>query len=656
MSTNESSVEKVRLALDQLAAWERRSWRRRLVAWASLLVALATVLHVVNRQETYYSSLYSDILQTTFQDNPAAVPFEPSLIKKERLETGVATSSSADIVDLVDVRNVLGALSRGAGWNEFAVRHAGSARFVFAMTILRDLQFVEFASNNFVDARLTWRGYEWLIESGSELVDGPIVSPRLLGDVNVTGYELIPDDPPRRDSFDGRGEKWYRFTIRESGAYVVRTAQPADVQPVDTVIRLFAGNQEEIAYDDDSGVGTYSLLGAELDAGEYYLGVASYYGDDGSYLISVATTDVDAEHQRRRLRDLSAGSPQVVPDGTMLVGAVGRQRSTWHRFLVVEPSEYVIRTSPVEDERPIDTVIRVFDVDEEEIGYDDDSGEDLYSMMRTRLDPGGYFLNVATYGGSDGRYLVSIDTSERDEASQRQRLRESSAGALELRPNGEPILVEAHAWGRTWYRVTVRQRAEYVVRTARASDVAVIDTGIRVYDDDWEEIGRDDNSDGSVCAMLRMELRRGTYYIQARSNDTEGGVYWLTMATAAEDRNSQERRRREALADAQAISANGRLESGRLEPGRDAWYVFAVERAGAYTITTSALEFGSGVDTIVRLYEEDGETLIAEDDDGGGKLYSRLRVDLAERSRYYVRVSGFSGRSGGFGLTVSLAG
>ena len=134
------------------------------------------------------------------------------------------------------------------------------------------------------------------------------------------------------------------------------------------------------------------------------------------------------------------------------------------------------------------------------------------------------------------------------------------------------------------------------------------------------------------------------------------GRHLLTVAEEAADRVNQRRLREQLLQSARAIVPNGRAGVGQIDGGGDAWYTFRVEESETYRIETIPPVDGVGIDTIVELYEADGATLRAEDDDSGDKAYSRLREHLDEEG-YYIRVRGFSEyEEGGFRITVSRDG
>ncbi len=64
--------------------------------------------------------------------------------------------------------------------------------------------------------------------------------------------------------------------------------------------------------------------------------------------------------------------------------------------------------------------------------------------------------------------------------------------------------------------------------------------------------------------------------------------------------------------------------------------------------TDADLLAGPTVDTKITLYDTDGTTQLAFNDDGGPGLYSLITYDITANGTYYLKIEGFSGTSAGF--------
>ena len=93
---------------------------------------------------------------------------------------------------------------------------------------------------------------------------------------------------------------------------------------------------------------------------------------------------------------------------------------------------------------------------------------------------------------------------------------------------------------------------------------------------------------------------------------------------------------------ATAISTNGTLQRGHrfCEAGDQDWIKFNALERWTYTIETCNL--GSGCDTFMYLYDRDASTVIAQNDDGGTGLASRISWSAGVSGWYYIKVRHYS--------------
>ena len=101
------------------------------------------------------------------------------------------------------------------------------------------------------------------------------------------------------------------------------------------------------------------------------------------------------------------------------------------------------------------------------------------------------------------------------------------------------------------------------------------------------------------------------------------------------------------------LDVDGDPLDGTFDEAADNWYSLSLNGSQReYVIRTTAPPQGNGVDTVIRLYDDDGE--IGFDDDGGPGTYSVLRETL-EPGEYYLRVSSFERAPGAYRLAVETA-
>ena len=86
--------------------------------------------------------------------------------------------------------------------------------------------------------------------------------------------------------------------------------------------------------------------------------------------------------------------------------------------------------------------------------------------------------------------------------------------------------------------------------------------------------------------------------------------------------------------------------------GDQDWFSFYVESGANVTMETV---LGSNSDTTLTLYDTDGLTQLAFDDDGGAGLASRISFNFAASGQYYAAVAGFGSNTGTYGLALTHA-
>ncbi|MFN2110122.1 MAG: Calx-beta domain-containing protein, partial [Anaerolineae bacterium] len=99
------------------------------------------------------------------------------------------------------------------------------------------------------------------------------------------------------------------------------------------------------------------------------------------------------------------------------------------------------------------------------------------------------------------------------------------------------------------------------------------------------------------------------------------------------------------MGQAKTLTEAGRQAHNFCDDATD-WMVFTVEAGSVYTITTSS--WGRRADTVVALFDPDGHTLIAENDDyeGATDFSSRIVWEAPATGDYFVRITNRAGLSG----------
>ncbi len=182
-----------------------------------------------------------------------------------------------------------------------------------------------------------------------------------------------------------------------------------------------------------------------------------------------------------------------------------------------------------------------------------------------------------------------------------------------------------------------------------ASPGSSLESLLFAYDSSGGFIGENGNGgDG----LLSFKVNAGsTYYVQAAGFAGSTGGYNLSFTT-----NPLGTPAGGGTLDAQQIFLNGlgsAQESGAVElPGAKHDYQFTATISGHMTITERA--GGSGLDSLMTVYNSSG-VVIAADDDGGGGLDSLATFDVVAGRSYTVRAAGLGLSDGAYQLAISTA-
>ncbi|MBI2895645.1 MAG: PPC domain-containing protein [Deltaproteobacteria bacterium] len=224
-----------------------------------------------------------------------------------------------------------------------------------------------------------------------------------------------------------------------------------------------------------------------------------------------------------------------------------------------------------------------------------------------------------------------------------------------------------------WFSVRIVAPGEVVFATATGEpeDDTATDTRLEVYAaaDPTRLLGFDDDSGEGSASRVALDLEPGLVLVKVYGYTTAtNGPYTISAALPGEEPSEVEEDE-VALGPAQAVESesNGVVAAAdsmgsapsSIAASLDArdvdWFAFQVDGPRSVTIQTRPTEEGAdGTDTVVELFDRDGLTSLASDDDGSDlPLFSRLSVDLPAGGLYTVRVSGYSESTNG-AYTLSI--
>lgn len=219
------------------------------------------------------------------------------------------------------------------------------------------------------------------------------------------------------------------------------------------------------------------------------------------------------------------------------------------------------------------------------------------------------------------------------------------------------------------------------VYTMYTKDLAgPVDTVITLYDGNGRFLAENDDYQPGQGLYSRIDYvfnATGVYYLRTRDKRNSGGIgYQYTLGlqstgelpptataspTATFNPNTPtptvgpcyDQLEPDGVAESASLILIGQTQLHSICPTGDAdWVRFFAAAGKVYTIRTSNL--GIGLDTYMYLFDTDGKTVIAENDDGGDGVSSRIDFYPQRDAFYFLQVKD-KGDLGGPGFTYDLS-
>jgi len=321
----------------------------------------------------------------------------------------------------------------------------------------------------------------------------------------------------------------------------------------------------------------------------------------------------------------------IPTDGTPIPGCIESPGDMdYFLFSAIAGCKYIIETTHLSPE--MDTIIYLFGTDGETIlAVDDNSGVGLASRLEwTCPESGTYFVMVrhakATRG--TGCYELTISLTRSDDHGN------TPLTATPIPTDGTPIPGYIESPGdRDYFLFPAEEGWNYLLETSELTPE--MDTVLALYGLDGKTLlAEDDNSGAGLASRIEWTCpESGTYFAAVHHADPEGtGGYRLAVKKLGytDDHGNEP-------ATATPIPTDGTPLAGRIEiPGDVDYFAFHARAGGEYRIETT--ELSSTMDTMIALYGPRGKTLLAEDDNSGPGLASRLEWTCPESGTYFIQV------------------
>lgn len=438
----------------------------------------------------------------------------------------------------------------------------------------------------------------------------------------------------------GRGEAAYFRLPEGQGELVVQTRALAG--DTDTVMALLDAQGRVLEEDDDGGdenLASRIEIGAD-QRGPLFLRVGLLEQAAGAFeLVLEQAPPRDPADPPRTLTE-AATRPAL--DIGQAVAITLRVRQEAYFRLPDDGRDLVVATRSLA--RGTDTVLALLDANGRELAEDDDGGEE---QLASRLEvPGSQrrplYVRAGVLGsGGSFELTVQPDTAPAAPAFARSIREAAGRPALEV---GQVVALRL-------------QRGQSAYFSLPAGDIAVLtrnlrrgsDTLLALVDAAGAEIAEDDDGGGGLASRLEVPAsERRPLFVRARGLGDTAAEFELVVEADARDAPA-------FATSLRAAAAAPPLEAGavvpiRLRRGQAAWFALP---AGQFVAMTRNLR--DGTDTVLELFDESGRS-IADDDDGGEGLASRLEVDARQKGPLFLRAGTLGDTAGAFELVLTPRG
>ncbi len=435
------------------------------------------------------------------------------------------------------------------------------------------------------------------------------------GQVPTTVSGII-DEPYDRDvfAFELTGGAFYEFETTLGTL-------------TDSTLRIIGANGIEYAYDDDSGVGLGSLIGwhAPTD-GVYYVEVSGFGWRTGSYSLSAIAYD---DHGNNSLSATATSDPST-NYGILETSA----DVDWFSFNAYAGVQYRLETVL---HSLVDSVLSLFGTDGSSLlVYNDDGGPGWASLIEwTAPADGVYYVQVASYAASShGSYslLITGDDDHGDNAQNATFLYapQFMGGTIERLGDLD------------WFAFNAIQGIGYEFATSLNT---LGDSVLRLYDSDgFTELAYDDDGGPGLASLISWTApHSGTFYLEVSAfAHFYIGDYGLDISIIDDHGND--------AGSATGISIPSTMGGAIEYSGDYDWFSFHVTAGNEYRFETVLLTLG---DSVIHLYDTDGVTQLAADDDSGPGLASLIDWTAPTTGVYYLAVRGYSSNTGSYDLITT---
>jgi uncharacterized repeat protein (TIGR01451 family) len=378
----------------------------------------------------------------------------------------------------------------------------------------------------------------------------------------------------------------------------------------------------------------------------------------GDWLVLLCHTPAD-DYERD---NFYSDATEVDTDGTVVSRTFHVVNDKdWVKFYAWADRVYTITTSHLDAD--VDTILQLYAEDGVTLLKENDDyalGSDASRIVWPALADGWYYARVTHFDHTyeplysevcGNHYLVAVVAGPCNIVS-------DAYEPDDVYPDAQPIATDGTVVTRSfevvadkdWVKFDALAGQVYTITTSHLG--AAMDTVIQLYDTDGKTLLLENDdyiADNEASRIVWQAPQGGTYFVRVthfdptydpRTSPVCGNYYRIAvespLCTPVDDYEP------DSLYTAAAkISTDGDVYTRAFNTVADKdWVKFNAQAGQAYTITTSHLDVD--VDTVLQLYDVDGETLLYENDDYmAGSEASRIIWTAPKDGIYFVRVTHF---------------
>ena len=316
----------------------------------------------------------------------------------------------------------------------------------------------------------------------------------------------------------------------------------------------------------------------------------------------------------------------------------------WFQFEAIAEQGYEVA---IELDSLNDSVVTLYAADGERVlAFDDDSGRQLGSKVTYfPQESGTIFVEAAGYAANIGTYTLTLTETDTPSDDHSDFIGNATFLEVATREGGVVDTREDTDWFEFAVESGKTYQVDVVVRT-------LTDSELRLFDENGVELAHNDDvsprNRGSRIYYRATE--DGTKFLEVSGLRSATGSYDIIVQTADDDHGND-------VSTATALGTIGTTSSaefGDISPQDVDWFSFEVEANQFYELRTFFTGPGNtaNFDTIITLFDDLGERILAENDDHLEQLSSRILWQATSSGLHHVQVAGFGDSEAQYRINV----